>query len=164
MSSDDRYLVRADEIADMPGTAKTHFLNDNARRTNRSLGNLCGLTGLGFHIIDVDPGFETTELHVHHHEDECVFVLSGTATATIGKTDHDIGPGDFIGYRAGGLAHTIRNTGSEVLRMIVVGQRLAHDVGDYPRLGQRIWRNAGLPWQIADTCDVRDVGGSAGKK
>lgn len=28
--------------------------------------------------------------------------------------------------------------------MIVVGERLPHDVGDYPRLEKRIYRQAGL--------------------
>lgn len=148
--SDERYLVRAAEIAAMEGLEKTHFLNANAKRVNKSLGDLTGLTGLGFHIIEVAPGHETTEHHVHHFEDECVYVLAGQATAVIGEAEHAIGPGDFIGYRKGGLAHSIRNTGTEVFRCIVVGQRLDHDVGDYPRLNKRIYRNAGLPWDLVD--------------
>ena len=82
--TDDIYIVRAEEIAQMEGVHKAHFLNPNAQRVNKSLGDLTGLTGLGFHIIEVAPGFETTEFHVHHHEDECVYVLDGTATAHIG--------------------------------------------------------------------------------
>jgi len=140
----DSYLLTAAAIAAMPGLDKTHFLNPNARRINKSLGDATGLTGLGVHVIEVAPGAETTEYHRHHHEDEAVYVLSGSATATIGDADHAIGPGDFIGYRKGGLAHTIVNTGTEVLRLLVVGQRLAQDVGDYPRLGKRIYRNAGM--------------------
>lgn len=145
----EKYLMKAAEIEAMQGLAKIHFLNPGARRINKSLGDVTGLTGLGFHIIEVAPGAETTEYHVHHFEDEAVYVLEGSATATIGEQDHAIGPGDFIGYRAGGLAHTIVNTGTETLKMIVVGQRLAHDVGDYPRKGKRLWRNEGLPWDIA---------------
>ncbi|WP_435259812.1 cupin domain-containing protein [Thioclava sp. FR2] len=148
--SEERYLLRADEIAAMEGLKKTHFLNPNAQRVNKSLGDATGLTGLGFHIIEVEPGHETTEHHVHHHEDECVYVLSGNATALIGEKEHAIGPGDFLGYRKGGLAHSIRNTGTEVFRCIVVGQRLDHDVGDYTRLKKRIYRNAGLPWNLVD--------------
>ncbi len=145
----DTYLMKAAEIAAMDGLSKTHFLNDNAKRINKSLGDVTGLTGLGIHLIEVAPGFETTEYHVHHFEDEAVYILSGTGTATIGDEDHPIGPGDFIGYRKGGLAHTIMNTGAETLRILVIGERLAHDVGDYPRKGQRIYRNAGLPWDLA---------------
>jgi hypothetical protein len=31
-----------------------------------------------------------------------------------------------------------------------MGQRLAQDVGDYPRKGKRIYRNAGMDWDLAD--------------
>ena len=162
--SDDTYLIRATEIAAMDGLSKTHFLNDNAVRLNKSLGDATGLSGFGFHIIEVEPGFETTEHHVHHHEDECVYVLSGHATAFIGEEAHQIGPGDFIGYRRGGLAHSIKNTGDEVFRCIVVGQRLPHDVGDYTRQGKRIYRNDGLTWSLVDHAHIAEVGGTAGKK
>lgn len=160
----EKYLLKAAEIEAMEPTQKQHFLNENARRANRSLGDATGLTGLGVHIIDVQPGHETTEYHVHAFEDEAVYVLSGTATATIGEDEHAIGPGDFIGYRAGGLAHTIVNTGTEVLRMIVVGQRLAHDVGDYPRKALRLYRNAGQPWEMVHRDAITTPGGNAGKK
>lgn len=159
----DTYLVKASDIAAMEGLSKVHFLNDNARRVNKSLGDLTGLTGFGFHLIEVPPGAESTEKHVHHFEDECVYVLDGQATAVIGDDEHAIGPGDFIGYRKGGLAHTIRNTGDGPLRCIVVGERLAHDVGDYPDQGKRIYRNAGLPWDVVDHENIVTPQG-AGKK
>ena len=54
-------------------------------------------------------------------------MLAGTGEVVIGEETRAIGPGDFIGDRAGGLAHTIKATGSEVLRCIVVGQRLDYD-------------------------------------
>lgn len=146
----DTYLIRAADIAAMPGIGKTHFLNPRARRTNKSLGDATGLTGLGVHVIEVEPGDETTEFHVHHDEDECVFVLDGHATARIGDDYHDIGPGDFIGYRKGGAAHAIRNTGGGLLRLIVVGERRPHDVADYPRLGRRIYRHEGRAPDLVD--------------
>ena len=85
-------------------------------------------------------------------------------TAHIGEESFPVKAGDFIGYRKGGLAHSIRNTGSEVFRCIVVGERLAHDVGDYTRLKKRIYRNAGLPWTLVDHDDLEEVGGNVGKK
>lgn len=162
--SEDTYLISADDIEAMEGVHKTHFLNKNAVRVNKSLGDMTGLSGFGFHIIDVEPGHESTEHHVHHHEDECVYVLSGTATAYIGEDAHVIGPGDFIGYRKGGLAHSIKNTGTQTFRCIVVGQRLPHDVGDYTKLGKRIYRNEGLAWSLVEHSNVVAVDGSAGKK
>lgn len=162
--SEDSYLIKAASIEAMEGLQKTHFLNDNAKRLNKSLGDLTGLNGFGFHIIEVEPGFESTEHHVHHYEDECVYVLSGQATAYIGDEAHEIGAGDFIGYRKGGLAHSIKNTGAETFRCIVVGQRLAHDVGDYTKLGKRIYRNEGQPWDLVDHEHIKSPDSNAGKK
>jgi uncharacterized cupin superfamily protein len=82
--------------------------------------------------------------------------LSGEATAFNGEESVSIGPGDFLGYRKGGQAHSIKNTGSETLRCIVVGERLPHDVGDYPRLGKRIFRNDGLKWNLVDHADLEE--------
>ncbi len=159
----DGYLIKAANITAMEGTHKTHFRNPNAQRINKSLGDATGLTGMGIHIIEVEPGFQTTEYHVHYFEDEAIYVLDGTATATIGDEDFEIGPGDFIGYRAGGLAHTIVNTGEQVFRCLVVGQRLDHDVGDYPRQGKRLFRQKGMAWQMVDIAGVEDVSGAGGK-
>ncbi|NOU50475.1 cupin domain-containing protein [Pseudoalteromonas sp. JBTF-M23] len=158
----DKYLITREEIDALPGISKTHFLNDNAQRTNKSLGDLTGLTGFGFHIIEVEPGRESTEFHKHYHEDECVFVLEGDATAQIGEHRYPIKAGDFIGYRAGGEAHTIVNTGSVTFKCIVVGQRLAHDVGDYPNLQKRIYRQKDLPWNLVDIEAIGEP--KAGKK
>ncbi|MGE4480300.1 cupin domain-containing protein [Acidocella sp.] len=160
----EKYLIKSQDIADMAGTGKTHFINPNARRVNKSLGDATGLTGFGFHVIEVEPGHETTEHHTHRYEDECVFVLSGTATAMIGDEAFAIGPGDFIGYRKGGLPHSIRNTGPDILRCIVAGERLPHDVCDYPRRNKRIYRNAGMPWTLVDLADIEELGGAIGKK
>ena len=161
--SEDSYLIRADEIAAMEGLAKTHFMNPNAKRVNKSLGDLTGLTGIGVHVIEVEPGYESTEHHVHYHEDECVYILDGEGTAFIGEKAHAVGPGDFIGYRKGGLAHSLKNTGPSVLRVLVIGQRLPHDVGDYTRAGKRIYRNEGLPWSLVDIDAIETVNAGAKK-
>lgn len=158
----DKYILTQAEIDAYPGIQKTHFLNENAQRANKSLGDLTGLTGLGFHIIEVQPGHDSTELHRHHHEDECVYILEGEAEATIGEDTHPVKAGDFIGYRAGGEPHALRNSGSTVLKCIVVGQRLDHDVGDYPNLKKRIYRNKGMKWNLVDLENVTEP--LAGKK
>ena len=156
------YLVTAEDIAAMEGLAKTHFQNPNAQRINKSLGDLTGLTGLGIHVIEVEPGFETTEYHVHYIEDEAVYILEGSGEAEIGDDRVAIKAGDFLGYRKGGLAHTIHNTGDTTLRCLVIGQRLDSDVADYPRKGQRIYRNSDLSWDLVDIDKI--VHPAAGKK
>lgn len=149
-----QYVLRKAEIDSMQGLDKTHFLNKEAVRLNKSLGDETGLTGIGFHLIEVPPGKRTTEFHRHYFEDECVFVLEGTATAIIEEQEYAISSGDFIGYPKGGPAHTIVNTGDVPLRCLVAGERLAHDVADYPALNKRIFRNANLPPDVVDISDL----------
>jgi len=158
----DKYILTRQDIADYEGIDKTHFLNDNARRNNKSLGDLTGLSCFGFHIIEVPPGNYSTELHRHYHEDECVYILEGQAEATIGDDRFQVGAGDFIGYRAGGLAHTLFNNGDTPLKCIVVGARLDHDTAEYSALRKRIYRNKGLPWNLVDFDNIREP--VAGKK
>ena len=79
-----------------------------------------------------------------------VYVLEGKGEAIIGSEVMPIKAGDFIGYRAGGEAHNIRNTGTEILKCIVVGQRLDSDVADYPDLKKRIYRSKGSKWNLVD--------------
>jgi uncharacterized cupin superfamily protein len=117
---------------------------------------MAGLTGFGIHLIEVQPGMESTEYHMHYYEDECTYVLSGTGKVTIGKQDFDIAPGDFVAYPKGGEAHTMINTGSDVLKCLVVGERLAHDVGDYPNQKKRIFRNRGQAWNLVDISDISE--------
>ncbi|MEM9434917.1 MAG: cupin domain-containing protein [Pseudomonadota bacterium] len=145
-----RYLLKAGEISEMLGSSEAHPVNKNVERTVKSLGDATGLTGIGVNIFETAPGAETTAFHAHHFEDEALFVLSGTAVAEIGDEHHDIGPGDFLGYRKGGLPHIIRNTGSEPLRCLVMGERSDHDVIDYPRAGKRLFNTVGLPSVYVD--------------
>ena len=148
--SDANYILSASEIASMDGEVKKHFLNAHAQRRQKSLGTATGLTEIDFSIIEVAPGNESTEHHVHHHEEECWFVLEGEATARIGSESRLVKPGDFIGCRKGGLAHSFKNTGTAPFRCISVSQRKDHDVSDYPRRGKRLFRNKDLTFNLVD--------------
>ena len=158
----DRYIVKKSEIEEFQGIDKTHFLNSNAKRTNKSLGDLTGITGFGFHIVEVPPGCESTEYHFHKYEDECVYILSGEAEVTIGEETSLVSEGDFIGYRANGLPHIMKNVGKSTLKCIVAGQRLPHEVVDYPRVGKRLYVNKGQPWDLVDMNTISNP--NAGKK
>lgn len=141
--------LSAKDIAKLEGKSKTHFLNPQAVRNNKSLGDATGLKSLGVHLITVAPGDYSTEFHVHHYEDECIYVISGRGKATLGATNYRIGPGDFIACPANGMAHDMFNDGNEPLVCLVIGQRLAQDVTDYPRLDKRLYRNSGH-WDLVD--------------
>jgi len=135
--------LSAEQIAAMEGIKRVHTLNPAAMRINKSLGDAAGLKNIGIHLITIAPGDKSTEFHTHRYEEEALYVLSGRGTEVMGDTEHKIGPGDFIGFPAGGEAHETVNDGSEPLVCLVIGQRLAQDVVDYPRKRKRLYRNSG---------------------
>jgi uncharacterized cupin superfamily protein len=137
----------------MAGERRVHFVNPKAVRIDKSLGDLAGLKNLGVHIMTVAPGDRSSEYHRHRYEDEAIYVLSGHGTAVIGEQAYQIGPGDFLGFPADGDAHETINNGSEPLVCLVVGQRLAQEVVDYPRAGKRLYRNSGQ----RDMVDIASV-------
>ena len=133
----------AEKIIAMEGVRRIHTLNPAAIRVDKSLGDEVGLKQIGIHLITIAPGDKSTEFHTHRYEEEAIYVLSGHGTEVIGDETHKIGPGDFIGCPAGGAAHETVNDGTEPLVCLVIGQRLAQDVVDYPRKGKRLYRNSG---------------------
>ena len=148
-----KYLLKQSQIEAMPGKAITHFLNPNAQRINKSLGDAVGMQHLGIHLIYVEPGKETTEYHKHYYEEEAVYVLSGTATAIIDGEKFAMAAGDFLGLPRNKVAHTIINDGTQTLVCLVVGQRLSQDIGEYPNQNKRLYRNNG----INDLVDISNI-------
>ncbi|HYT57278.1 MAG TPA: cupin domain-containing protein [Verrucomicrobiae bacterium] len=134
--------LSVDAIAGLKGVRRIHTLNPAAIRIDKSLGDEVGLTNIGIHLITIAPGDKSTEFHSHKYEEEAIYVLSGHGTEVIGDTNQKIGPGDFIGFPAGGAAHETVNDGTEPLVCLVIGQRMAQDVVDYPRKGKRLYRNS----------------------
>ena len=57
---------------------------------------------------------------------------------------------DFIAYPSGGEAHDLRNTGSNILKCIIVGQQLDFDIVDYPEQFWRLCRANGEKGDLVD--------------
>lgn len=136
-----RELLKATDIEAMPTTVSIHPLNPNGVRHRKSLGDATGLSQIGVHRIELQPGHDSSEYHRHLYEEECVYVLSGHGTAIIDDQPHAIGAGDFLGFARNGPAHVLTNSGDEPLVLLVMGQRLAQDVCDYPHRQLRLYIN-----------------------
>lgn len=139
-----RELLTAADIEAMPVQRSVHTLNPNAVRLKKNLGDATGLTQFGFLMVTLMPGHDAAEYHRHLYEEECVYVLSGRGEAVIDEQHYDLGAGDFLGFGRGGPAHTVTNTGTGPLVLLVAGQRLAQDVCDYPRQNKRLYINGTL--------------------
>lgn len=145
--------LSAREIERLEGTEKVHFLNPNAVRVDKSLGDATGLRNIGVHLVTIQPGFRSAEQHTHLYEDEGIYVLSGHGTAVLGNETVRLSPGDFIGCPARGAPHEVINDGVEPLVCLVMGQRLDGDVVDFPRVGKRLYRHGG-EWDLVDVGTV----------
>jgi uncharacterized cupin superfamily protein len=134
------HLLKASEIEAMPEVVKVHSLNAEAVRHTRSLSDAVGMTQIGVHLVRVEPGKETTQFHFHHQEEEFLYILSGRGVAEIGDGQIEVGAGDFLGFTAPSLPHTVKNPFDEDLVYLMGGDRLNFDICDYPLLQKRLYR------------------------
>ncbi|MFQ4136344.1 cupin domain-containing protein [Nodosilinea sp. PGN35] len=133
-------LLSATAISNLPESTFTHPLNPRAIRHGRSLGDAIAFEHLGIHWVRVEPGHDSTQYHRHQAEEEFIYILSGRGLAEIGDETFEVGPGDFMGFVAGGLAHSLSNPFEQDLVYLVGGMRLEFDICDYPRVNTRLYR------------------------
>jgi uncharacterized cupin superfamily protein len=95
--------------------------------------------------------------HSHEREEEWIYVLSGRGVAEIDGEEHEVGPGDFMGFPTPAAAHHLRNPFDEDLVYLVGGETVDVEVADFPRLGKRTIRR-GHDVEIYDTSDARGFG------
>ncbi len=142
-------LLTAGTIAGLVEVEHVHQFNANAVRFTRSLGDLVGLKSIGLHLVRVEPGRDTTTFHNHQVDEEFLYILSGHALAEIGDDTFEVGPGDFMGFSANSLPHSMSNPFEEDLVYLMGGQRNQIDVCDYPRLKKRMYRVNGVKQSVA---------------
>ena len=133
-------LLRKTEIDALHEEARAHALNPAVVRHTRSLGDAVGLSTIGVHLVRLKKGDTSSVHHFHHQDEEWIYVLSGRAVAEIGDEKHEVGAGDFLGFVAGSLPHSLHNPNADDLVYLVGGNRLPFDVCDYPRVGKRRYR------------------------
>lgn len=138
--TDPHPLLTASAIAALPAETVVHPLNPKAIRHSKSLGDETGLHHLGIHVVRIEPGHDSTQYHVHQAEEEFIYIISGRGLAELGAETVEIGPGDFMGFVPGGLAHSLSNPFTEDLVYLVGGMRLDFDICDYPKVNTRLYR------------------------
>jgi uncharacterized cupin superfamily protein len=132
-------LVRASERGPELGP-HSHPFNPQSRVFGHLLGAQTGLKRLGVNVFRVPPGKESFILHSHHTEEEWLYILSGRGIAVLGDGEHEVGPGDFMGFPAPSVAHHLRNPFTEDLVYLSGGEKRDAEVADFPTLGKRMVR------------------------
>jgi uncharacterized cupin superfamily protein len=133
-------LLRAQDVQALPEERRAHPLNPRFVRHTRSLGDAAALTTIGVHLVRLEKDDTSSVLHFHHQDEEWIYILSGKGTARIGDEEHEVGPGDFMGFAAGSAPHNLYNPHAEDLVYLVGGNRWPFDVCDYPQIGKRRYR------------------------
>lgn len=136
-------LLSAAAIAAMDEQKRVHRLNKRAVRNSKSLGDELGMKEMGIHLVRIRRGDLTTEFHTHYFDEEFVYILSGQGLAEIGKRKVKVGPGDFMGFVACSLPHTMSNPYKEDLVYLLGGTRKVYDVTEYPHARKRAYKFRG---------------------
>jgi uncharacterized cupin superfamily protein len=91
-----------------------------------------GPSPLSCSLFELAPGKKSFPLHRHHVTEEALYALSGRATVRTTEGLTSIGPGDFVAFPAGGLAHQLLNDGTEPFVYLGLSSVSGVDVVEYP--------------------------------
>lgn len=133
-------IVRAEDMKGSPEESYHHPLNPKSQVYGTHLSAKVGLKRAGISYITVPAGKESFAYHAHHADEEWIFILSGRGIVEIGDTEHEVGPGDFVGFPVPGVAHHLRNPHDEDLVYLMGGEGHPMEVADFPRHGKRMVR------------------------
>lgn len=94
----------------------------------RALSDVGGIAKVGVGVLELPAGCNTKPAHYHTLEEEHLYVLEGTATLYLGDTTFSLAPGSYVCFPAGQtLPHYIDNDSGEVLRYLMIGERIDDD-------------------------------------
>ena len=92
-----------------------------------------GKAKVGVGLLELAPGCNTKPGHWHSHEEEHLYVLSGSAILHLGSEQHQLESHSYVCFPAGqDVPHHLENTGTEPFVYLIVGERIAEDKVTYP--------------------------------
>jgi len=123
------YVVHIDDVAEQEGVYPAPF--DAEKGTvYRDLGRAAGSRAIGFAHERLLPGRRLCFTHAHSHEEELVYVISGTCAVRLlepgasAARELPLRAGHAVSFPPGtGIAHTFVNRGTEECVLFVVGER-----------------------------------------
>ena len=122
------------------------------------LGRQAGSRDLGASLFEVPPGAATFPLHIHHHNEELLVVLSGRPTLRTPAGERELEEGEVVAFPAGREgAHAVDNRGDEPVRFLIVSTMRAPEINEFPELGT-FWVRDYAPGRDAPP-DALDVDG-----
>ena len=153
------HLVRAagaQRLLQTDALAGSHPWNPNSAIETVPLSRAVNMKRCGVTLARVLPGKESFVYHLHHREEEWIYVLSGRGIAEIGNDEFEVGPGDFMGFPTPSVGHHMRNPFDTDLIYLMGGESVELDVSEFPRLGKRMIR-WGTGFDSATHAEIYDL-------
>jgi uncharacterized cupin superfamily protein len=99
----------------------------------RRVGTAIGAKKLGYSFFSVPPGKTAFPFHLHHANEEMIYVVEGEGMLRIGKNEVRVSSGTFIAFPPGpDHPHQLINTSSRDLRYLCVSTMEYPDITEYP--------------------------------
>ena len=136
------HIFRAAEIQAQEQSF-SHPWNANSQITGTMLGRALGLQRIGVSLARIPAGKESFVYHLHHREEEWIYILSGRGITEIDGQEYEVGAGDFMAFPAPSVAHHLRNPFDEALVYLMGGENADVEIADFPKLGKRMFRRGG---------------------
>jgi len=133
------HLLRKNWIKDKQSTFH-HPWNPKSEVTGTHMSRIAGLTRTGVSLVHIPPGKESFTYHLHHREEEWIYILSGRAMVRIDDRDYPLEAGDFVAFPTPSVAHNLANPHDEELVYLMGGESLDYEIADFPDHGKRIVR------------------------
>jgi uncharacterized cupin superfamily protein len=100
------------------------------------LGAQAGARELAANVYELDPGAVGAPLHLHHANEELLFVLDGTLSLRGPDGTQLLSAGSVLAFPRGREgAHSLVNRSDAVVRYLVVSTTNSPDVLEYPDTG-----------------------------
>lgn len=133
------HMLRRDEIVKGESTF-SHPWNPKSEVTGTHLSGPTGLSRTGVSLVRLATGKESFAYHMHHREEEWIYILSGRGLATVDGESYEMGPGDFIAFPTPSAPHLMANPNEEELVYLMGGESRQFEVADFPTLDKRMVR------------------------
>jgi uncharacterized cupin superfamily protein len=94
----------------------------------RAVCDVGGTSKIGVGVLELSPSCTTQPAHYHTHEEEHLYVLSGSVTLCLGSEAYELECGSYVHFPAGQTVfHHLENRTSEPVRYLMIGERIEDD-------------------------------------
>jgi uncharacterized cupin superfamily protein len=133
------HLLRRGQIEAEESTF-SHPWNAISEITGTHLSGLAGLVRTGVSIVRIPPGKESFAYHMHHREEEWIYIIAGQGLAIIDDEEYEMGAGDFVAFPAPSVPHQMTNRSEDDLIYLMGGENKNYEIADFPTLDKRMIR------------------------